>query len=100
MLLLYLSLSYGLAQPKIIFDTDFGGDADDLGALAMLHNLMHLGECDLIAVTCWSTEEYAVSAIDAVNRYYQHPNIPIGVRKDPIHEVKWNHSKPLTEVDP
>ena len=23
----------------IIFDTDFGGDADDLAALAMLHNL-------------------------------------------------------------
>ena len=25
------------AQTKIIFDTDFGGDADDLGAIAMLH---------------------------------------------------------------
>jgi len=29
-----------IAQVKIIFDTDFGGDADDLGALVMLHNFM------------------------------------------------------------
>ena len=96
-LLLGLSFQVSLAQPKIIFDTDFGGDADDLGALAMLHNLVEEGECDLIAVMCWSTEKYAVSAIDAVNRYYQHPNIPIGMRKDPIHEVDWNHSKTITE---
>ena len=35
------------AQPKIIFDTDFGGDADDLGALAMLHNFIDKGESKL-----------------------------------------------------
>ena len=66
---LYLSLPSILAQPKIIFDTDFGGDADDFGALAMLYNLMHKGECAILAVMCWSTEKYAVSAIDAVNCY-------------------------------
>jgi hypothetical protein len=30
----------------------------------------------------WSTDKYAVPAIDAINRYYLHPNIPIGTRKD------------------
>lgn len=68
-LFLYLFVPSILAQPKIIFDTNFGGDADDLGALAMLHHLMHEGECEILAVMCWSTEKYAVSAIDAVHRY-------------------------------
>jgi inosine-uridine nucleoside N-ribohydrolase len=70
------------SQPKIIFDTDIGGDADDLGAIAMLHNYVSRGDCELLAVMCWSDDEYAVPAIDAINRFYLHPNIPIGVRKD------------------
>ncbi|MCF8225945.1 MAG: nucleoside hydrolase [Bacteroidales bacterium] len=68
-------------KPKIIFDTDFGGDADDLAALAMLHNLHEKRECNLLAVMCWATEQHAVPAIDAINRYYKHPEIPVGVRK-------------------
>jgi len=40
----------GTAKVKIIFDTDFGGDADDLGALAMLHNLHNKGECELLGM--------------------------------------------------
>ena len=87
-------------QPKIIFDTDFGGDADDLGALAMLHHLIDKKECNLLAVMCWSTERYAVSAIDAVNRFYKHPNIPIGTRKDTTHQVAWNYTKPIVDRFP
>ncbi len=70
------------SQPKIIFDTDIGGDADDLGALVMLHNYVKRGDCELLAVMSWSTDKYAVPAIDAINRFYHHPNIPIGTRKD------------------
>lgn len=81
------------AQPKIIFDTDFGGDADDLGALVMLNNFMMKGECELIAVMCWSTEKYAVPAIDAVNRFHNKASIPIGVRKDSMHIAEWNYGK-------
>ena len=68
-LLLLFPVGLGQAQPKIIFDTDFGGDADDLGALVMLHHFMNRGECDLLAVMCWNVEPSAVSAIDAVNRF-------------------------------
>lgn len=88
------------AQPKIIFDTDFGGDADDLGALAMLHHLVDRNECDLLAVMCWSTEKYAVPGIDAVNRYYGNPDIPIGVRKDESFITDWNYGKPLADNFP
>jgi hypothetical protein len=82
-------------QPvKIIFDTDIGGDADDLGALVMLHNFKDKGECELLAVMNWSNDDYAVPAIDAVNRYYERPDTPIGARKDNIYkdEKKYNYA--------
>lgn len=79
---LILSSLTPYAQPKIIFDTDIGGDADDLGAIAMLHNYVKRGDCELLAIMNWSDDKYAVPAIDALNRFYLHPNIPIGTRKD------------------
>ena len=82
LLLLVLNSLITFSQPKIIFDTDIGGDADDLGAIAMLHNYVKRGDCELLAVMSWSTDKYAVPAIDAINRFYHHPNIPIGTRKD------------------
>ena len=88
------------AQTRIIFDTDIGGDADDLGALAMLHHFIDKNECELAAIMCWSTEQYAVSAIDAVNRFYSHPDIPIGARKDSIHFLKSNYNKVIADKFP
>lgn len=85
------------AQTKIIFDTDFGGDADDLGALAMLNHFQNKGESDLLAVMCWNLEKYSVNAIDAVNTYYGNPDIPIGLRAGKQHETPWNHSKVLAD---
>ncbi|MCF8362587.1 MAG: nucleoside hydrolase [Prolixibacteraceae bacterium] len=94
---LLLVLLNSAAQEKIIFDTDFGGDADDLGALAMLHGFVDSGECDLLAVMLWTNEKYAVPAVDAVNRYYGHPDIPIGVRAGGTHINKNAHTKVLAD---
>jgi len=94
--LLVLSLS-SFSQVKIFFDTDFGGDADDLGALTMLHNFMQKGECDLIAIACWSVEQNAVAAIDATNRFCKHPEIPIGTRKEGSYIDSGSYSKPIAE---
>ncbi len=91
-----LTLS-GYAQPKIIFDTDFGGDADDLGALAMLNHFHNKEEMELLAVMCWSTEKYAVSGIDAVNTFYGNPDIPVGRRAEPVQITEWNHTKVLAD---
>lgn len=85
------------AQVQLIFDTDIGADADDLGALAMLNNLQNNNECEILAVMSWSTEEYAVPAIDAINTYYGNPNIPIGVRKDSIKYIEWNYNYPIAK---
>ena len=95
LLLGFVPVSYG--QSKLIFDTDLGGDVDDLGALAMLHHFIDKGECELLGIMCWSTEQYAVSAIDAVNRYYEHPAIPIGTRKGETHHEGWCYSKPICD---
>ncbi len=97
--LLILLLS-SAAQKKIIFDTDFGGDADDLGALAMLHGFVNNGECDLLAVMLWTNEKYAVPAIDALNRYYGNPDIPIGVRAGGTHVSETTHNKILADNFP
>ena len=83
---------------RIIFDTDFGGDADDLGALAMLNHFSNKGEIEIEGIMCWNLEEYAVSAIDAVNTYYGNPNIPIARRPGSIHITPWNHSKAIADV--
>jgi hypothetical protein len=88
------------SKVKIIFDTDIGGDADDLGALVMLNNFMNKGECELLGVMSWSTELYAVPAIDAVNRFYGHTHIPIGCRTGESFHEDWQYLKPLAEHFP
>lgn len=85
------------AQPKIILDTDIGTDADDLAAIAMLHNLHRRGECEFLAIMCWSTERYAVPAIDALNRYYGHPDIPVGARKNGAFHESWQYNKAIAD---
>lgn len=92
-----LTISKVEAQPKIIFDTDFGGDADDLGALAMLHYYIDQGDCELLAIMSWSQEKYVIPAIDAVNRYYGNPTIPIAVRQGTFHYTDWNYNKPIAD---
>jgi hypothetical protein len=37
---------------------------------------------------------------DAVNRYYHHPDIPIGARKDPLHYNEWGYNRPIAEKFP
>ena len=71
---------------KILFDTDIGGDCDDAGALAMLHRLCDLGECELLAVTACYASPYVAGCIDAINRYYKRV-VPVGIL----------HGKPLIE---
>lgn len=85
---------------KIIFDTDIGDDADDLGALVMLNHFVRRGECQLLAVMSWSHERSSVPAIDAVNRFYGNPDIPIGVRKDPVYVDPKKYTVPIAEQFP
>ena len=86
------------ANPKIIFDTDMAGDCDDTGALAALHALADLGECEILAVvtTRKDRSNASAAACSAINHWYGRPDIPIGTDKVGGH----NHKPPLSTFCP
>ncbi|MEI8287960.1 MAG: nucleoside hydrolase [Verrucomicrobiota bacterium] len=75
-----LAASVVQAEPvKLIFDTDMGNDVDDVMALCMIHNLVNRGTVKLLAVTITKDHPQAAAFVDAVNTFYGHPDVPIGV---------------------
>jgi purine nucleosidase len=68
------------APPKIILDTDLGGDVDDVGAVSVLNKLADSGECEILAIAgnALDTDKASAATIDAICTYYGRPNIPIG----------------------
>lgn len=64
---------------KLILDTDIGGDCDDAGALAVLHAHVDAGNVDLLAVTVDIPNAASAAAVRAINAYYGHPDIPVGL---------------------
>lgn len=70
-------------KPRIIFDTDITGDVDDVLALAMCHTLADRNACNLLAITISKHHPLTVPFVDATNTFYQRPNLPIGVVRDP-----------------
>lgn len=67
------------AAPRIIFDTDMDSDCDDAGALAELHALADAGEAEILATVCSSRHKWSAPCVEAINRYYGRPDLPIGV---------------------
>ncbi|MCX6856633.1 MAG: nucleoside hydrolase [Verrucomicrobia bacterium] len=85
-LILILSLAWSILAPptwaavpvKVIFDTDMETDCDDGGALAILHSLADLGECQIIACGTSVLTLDALATVDVINRYRGRPGIPLG----------------------
>ena len=69
------------SQTKVILDTDFDSDVDDVQALGMLHSYQAAGKIDLIGVVVTSDDSYSYKAVSAINTYYGSPNTPIGYLK-------------------
>ena len=65
---------------RVIFDTDMYTDYDDVGALAILHTLADVGECEIIAVgsNTWGEGNKSVATCEIINTYYGRPDIPVG----------------------
>jgi len=57
-------------------------DVDDVGALALLHALADNGEANILATVVCSLNPWAVPTVDAVNTYFNRPDIPIGAVKN------------------
>ncbi len=88
------------SQVKIIYDTDFDSDIDDVGALYMLHTLARQDKAEILATILSSTHFWSPFALDAVNTYWGHPDIPIGARKDTIHYLESNYNKVIADKFP
>jgi hypothetical protein len=68
---------------NIIFDTDMGGDCDDVGALFILHGAVERGEARLLATMGCTSSDAIAPCIDAINTWFGRPEIPVGTLKDP-----------------
>jgi len=85
-LAIYLTgmIALSAAPPvPVIFDTDMGGDCDDVGALFVLHGALELGEVDLLATMGCVSSDAIAPAIDGINTWFGRPGIPVGTLKDP-----------------
>src|SRR5512145_2126755 len=67
---------------KIIFDTDFGPDYDDVGALTFLHAMADSGKAEILATLSCNRNELVGPGLDVVNTYYGRPDLPIGAPKN------------------
>ena len=81
------------SQPvKIIFDTDFGPDYDDVGALTFLHAMADSGKIDLLATLSCNKHELVGPGIDVLNTYFGRPDLPIGSPKgNAVNLGSWQH---------
>lgn len=68
---------------NVLFDTDMGGDCDDVGALFILHGAMERGEIRLLGTLGCISSDAIAPALDAINTWFGHPEIPVGTLKDP-----------------
>jgi pyrimidine-specific ribonucleoside hydrolase len=64
---------------RVIFDTDFGPDYDDVGAITLLHGFADSGYITILATIASSKYKNAAAAINVFNTYFNRPEIPIGV---------------------
>ena len=85
LLLIGVTLSRAADAPlpaNIIFDTDMGGDCDDVGALFVLHGAVERGEARLLATMGCVSSEAIAPCLDAINTWFARPEIPVGTLKD------------------
>ena len=86
---------------RLIFDSDFGPDYDDVGALALIHALADNGEVEILATVSSNRNELVAPCLEVFNRYFNRPDIPIGATKSEEapdhttwHKVKWTEEIP------
>jgi len=77
---------------RIIFDTDFGPDYDDAGALAFLHAMADSGKAEILAVISSNKDTLVGPCIDIVNTYFGRPDLPLGAPKGIALDLgAWQH---------
>lgn len=82
-----------MPKPKIVFETDFTFDVDDVGALAVLHALADRGEADILAISYNEVQSNAAAAIRSVNAWYGRADLPVGVFQGQLAHPDDEHSR-------
>jgi inosine-uridine nucleoside N-ribohydrolase len=67
-----------MSAKKIILDTDLQSDCDDAGAIAALHTLADLGECEILGMGVCSSAPFVTPCLRALNTFLGRPDLPIG----------------------
>lgn len=77
--------------PRLILDTDISSDVDDVGAVALLHSLANQGRVQILAMQVSSGDLWSVPCLDALNTWFNQPDIPVGMVKGQAvrHESKY-----------
>ena len=91
------------AQKKVILDTDPSADPDDVGCMAMLHNMASNGECEILAIINSTHYKQSSLSISAINVFYNRKAIPIGDYKGyetKLESPKENYDHHLARVYP
>ncbi len=86
---------------RVIIDTDFGPDVDDVLAVAQLHALADLNEVEILATVHTSSHNYGPGALSALNKWHGR-KVPIGaIHVDGLYNI-WlgDYTKPLYENFP
>ena len=66
---------------KIFFDTDMLTDCDDAGAMAVLHSLADMGECEILATVVSVPNLDSVKTVRAINAWRGRADLPLGMVK-------------------
>lgn len=77
---------------KIIFDSDFGPDYDDVGALTFLHAMADSGKAEILATISSNRYKLTGPGLDVLNTYYGRPHLPLGAPKSTgVDMGDWQH---------
>lgn len=80
------------AKVPVIFDTDFGPDYDDVGAITLLHAFADSGYIKILATGASCKHKNAAAALSVFNTYFKRPDLPIGVVKGNAIDIgDWQH---------
>ena len=69
---------FGIAQQRVIVDTDIDSDVDDAGTLAMLYTLHKQHKIDLLGTIVTSDDPFAATCVSAFNAFYGMDRLPLG----------------------
>ncbi len=77
---LYLHGFLSADPVKLLIDTDFESDVDDVAALALAHAYAEAGQAEILGVAIAGKNPESGPAVHALNAYFGRPGIPVGVR--------------------